>query len=84
MFYTQPAESAVDCNPLIGMKEHYFIGASIYTDSASIAFLTVNEHHPSFSDLSDGFNRTDLDTRGVFAKPTRNWFIDGWLCPYDP
>jgi hypothetical protein len=84
IFYTQPAQGAVDCNLLVRIKEHCFIGASVYADSASIAFFAVNENHPCFSDFSDGFNRTDLGAGRVFAMPTRDWFVDGWLCPYDP
>jgi hypothetical protein len=79
MFHTQRAQGAVDCNLLIRVKEHCFIGASIYADSASIAFFAVNEHHPCFSNLSDGFNRTDLGASGFFAMLARDWLIDGWL-----
>jgi len=79
MFHAQPAQGAVDCHLLIGMKEHCFIGASIYADSASIAFLAVNEHHPRFSNLSDGLNRTDVGANGLFAMPTRDWLIDARL-----
>jgi hypothetical protein len=61
------------------MKEHCFIGTSIYADSASIAFFAVNEHHPRFFNLSDGFNRTGLGASGVFAMPTRDWLIYGRL-----
>jgi len=79
MFHTQPAQGAVDCNLLIGMKEHCFIGASIYADSASIAFLAVNEHPPRFSNLSDGFNRTSVGANRLFAMLTRDWLIDARL-----
>jgi len=79
MFHAQPAQGAVDRHLLIRMKEHCLIGASIYANSASIAFLAVDEHHPRFSSLSDGFNRTNLGASGLFAMHTRDWLINGWL-----
>ncbi len=79
MFHAQPAQGAVDCHLLIGMKEHCFIGASIYADSTPVAFLTVNEHHPSFSNLSDGFNRASVGANGLFTVSTRDWLIDARL-----